>query len=134
MPALKKQCDGSHYTEMKLQPIELAYLLGTSPAFCKLAKYITRNKVDSLVDYEKAVHSIELEKELRQHAWKYKLSKWKTFFVYKILRRNLKSIEQFTDNVSIRTILHQMLLQDYDSAIMNTRLFIKAYKIKNKLL
>lgn len=67
MNALDKQVGGDHYKEQKLQPIELAYMVGGTPAFCKLAKYITRNKGDHAENIRKAIHVIELEHELRDY-------------------------------------------------------------------
>jgi DNA-binding phage protein len=43
---------------VKIQPIELAYKLGASPAFCKLAKYISRQKNDKKINLQKAIHCI----------------------------------------------------------------------------
>lgn len=66
--ALETQCDGNHYKTMKLQPIELAYKLGGTPAFCKLAKYLTREKNDKKINLQKAYHCICLEQELESWA------------------------------------------------------------------
>lgn len=64
MSALDVQIDGQHYKTMKMQPIELAYKLNGSPCFCKLAKYLTRDKGDRLTNLKKAKHCIELELDL----------------------------------------------------------------------
>ena len=50
MSALDTQIDGGHYKDVKIQPIELAYKLGASPAFCKLAKYLSRDKGDKKIN------------------------------------------------------------------------------------
>ena len=65
MSALDIQIDGEHYKNVKIQPIELAYKLGASPAFCKLAKYISRQKNDKKVNLQKAIHCIQLDMELQ---------------------------------------------------------------------
>lgn len=62
--ALDIQVSGDHYKKLKMQPIELAYRVNGSPCFTKLAKYASRRKVDRLGDLKKAIHCIQLEKEL----------------------------------------------------------------------
>lgn len=62
--ALEQQVGGSHYKDMKMQPAELAYKVGGSPMFCKLAKYLTREKGDRNMNLEKALHCIALENEM----------------------------------------------------------------------
>lgn len=62
--AIEQQVDGNHYCKLKIQPIQLAYSLNASPCFCKLAKYLTRDKDDKMIQYHKALHVIELEEEL----------------------------------------------------------------------
>lgn len=64
MSALEKQVDGTHYNKLKIQPIQLGYALNATPCFVKLAKYLTRDKDDKLVQLTKALHVIELEEEL----------------------------------------------------------------------
>ena len=64
MSALDVQIDGQHYKNVKIQPIELAYTLGASPAFCKLAKYLSREKGDKKINLQKARHCIQLELDL----------------------------------------------------------------------
>lgn len=62
--ALNSQVAGDHYKKLRLQPIELAYLVGGTPCFCKLAKYASREKVDRNIDLKKALHCVRLEKEI----------------------------------------------------------------------
>jgi len=64
MSALKEQVAGSHYKELDYQPVQLTYELGGSPLFCKVAKYLTREKGEKSEQLEKARHCIRLEKEL----------------------------------------------------------------------
>ncbi|QOI68016.1 hypothetical protein vecB_078 [Escherichia phage VEcB] len=62
--ALDIQIDGDHYKRMRMQPLELAYLIGATPCFTKLAKYACRNKGDRMINLNKAIHVIHIEKEL----------------------------------------------------------------------
>ena len=63
MSALDTQVGGSHYTDQKLQPIQLTYLLGQTPAFCKVAKYCSRIKDDMEGQVDKAIHCNQLQAE-----------------------------------------------------------------------
>jgi hypothetical protein len=65
MDALQTQIGGDHYKSLKMQPMELAYLIGGSPCFMNVTKYITRNKGDRLENLQKAYHCIQLESQLR---------------------------------------------------------------------
>jgi hypothetical protein len=60
-----KQVGGHHYTDMKLQPLMLTYMVAEGDScFCKVAKYIARAKCYD--DLQKAVDVIEKAKELRK--------------------------------------------------------------------
>ena len=63
--ALDVQIDGDHYKKQPIQPVELAYYVNGTPCFCKLAKYLTRDKGDKLVNIKKALHCIGLERDLK---------------------------------------------------------------------
>lgn len=65
MSALDTQIQGTHYKNVTLQPIEITYMLGASPAWCKLAKYLSRDKGDKKINLQKAVHCIQLDMELQ---------------------------------------------------------------------
>lgn len=65
--ALQEQIGGNHYKNLKIQPIQLAYILGATPAFCKVAKYCTRIKDDMGGQVDKAIHCVQLEKELNEY-------------------------------------------------------------------
>lgn len=67
--AAKTQVGGTHYTELSIQPIEVAYLINASPCFTKLAKYISRSKGNRLEDIDKALHVIELERNLTKRTF-----------------------------------------------------------------
>jgi hypothetical protein len=63
--ALDKQVGSDHYKIMKVQPIE--YIEANELGFClgNVVKYITRHKQKGgLEDIEKAIHYLELYKEL----------------------------------------------------------------------
>lgn len=64
MSAIDEQVGGSHYKRMTYQPIELSMEVGGTPTFCKVAKYLTRDKDDRLDNLSKARHCIQLEKEM----------------------------------------------------------------------
>lgn len=65
MSAMTQQVDGEHYLEMLIQPLELSYLIAEGDAsFCKLVKYITRNKGERKVNLEKAIHVVKLYSEI----------------------------------------------------------------------
>ena len=65
--AIDTQEGGSHYKDQKVQPMELAYYIGGTPAFCKLSKYM-RVKEDQAEDLRKAYHCIEFEEEMQYFA------------------------------------------------------------------
>lgn len=63
--AIDKQVGSDHYKVMKVQPIE--YIEANELGFClgNVVKYITRHKQKGgLEDIEKAIHYLELYKEL----------------------------------------------------------------------
>ncbi len=61
MEAAKEQVGGNHYAKLEYQPFEFAMDVGGTPAMCKVAKYLTRDKDDRLVNLRKAYHVIDLE-------------------------------------------------------------------------
>ena len=63
--AIDTQEAGNHYKNQKVQPMELSYYLGATPAFCKLSKYIGRVKENQAEDLRKAYHCIELGREVK---------------------------------------------------------------------
>jgi hypothetical protein len=63
--ALKKQVGGSHYNEMKIQPIE--FILANELGFCEgnIIKYICRYaKKGGAQDLDKVIHYVELLQEV----------------------------------------------------------------------
>jgi hypothetical protein len=112
MSGLGNQIDGQHYTAMKMQPVELAYRLYGTPCFCKLAKYLTRDKGDKLVNLNKAKHCVQLEIDLKTYAFQY------------IDNLDLLSVDSgtalintFTDNKLYREALLRMWIGDYNGAL-----------------
>lgn len=104
--ALNFQQDGDHYKTLKMQPLELAYRVNGSPCFTKLAKYASRRKVDRLGDLKKALHCIQLEKELGNPYEAIRVEK-KTFY---------ENLTQFTDSPLLWLALDEMYHGRYDSA------------------
>ena len=65
MSALEKQVSGTHYKEMKIQPIEFIHANNIPFAEANVIKYVTRWKSkNGIADLEKAKHYIELLIEL----------------------------------------------------------------------
>ena len=83
-----------------MQPVELAYRLHGSPCFCKLAKYLTRDKEDKLKNLKKAKHCIQLEVALlnKQIGTDY-------VFNYTNSNKAEELIDEFTDNIEYRKAL-----------------------------
>ena len=122
MKGLGTQVAGSHYTSMKLQPVQLAYMLYATPCFCKLAKYLTRDKGDKLTNLKKALHCIKLEQDLIEYADVY-LNPFQYFTTY-----GEDLIKQFTDNDSYRKALLHLYNQNYESAILTVEDIIRKYQ------
>jgi len=107
MSALDKQVAGNHYKNQKIQPIELAYMLGQTPAFCKVAKYATRIKDDTIQQLNKALHCIELDEDLKKYHHLYCKADYD--FAEDI-------IFEFTEDQLLRNVLTAMHLGDYVEA------------------
>lgn len=128
--ALEEQVDGSHYVNMKMQPVELAYALNASPCFCKLAKYLTREKGDKLTNLQKALHCIRLEHELVGRQGKgilYNLIRELKEVMFKQDHKEATAlINEFTDNEQIRNALSSMYTGRYHMAMLDVEEIIKA--------
>jgi hypothetical protein len=107
MSALDKQVAGNHYKNQKIQPIELAYMLGQTPAFCKVAKYATRIKDDPIQQLNKALHCIELDEDLKEYKHLYRKA------VYHFAE---DMIYKFTEDSLLRDVLISMHTGDYVEA------------------
>lgn len=71
MSALTKQIDGDHYKSLKIQPLQLSYMIaGGDSCFTKLVKYTTRKKDNPALQYEKAIHIVGLSQEVRENPYK----------------------------------------------------------------
>ena len=124
MSALANQIDGNHYKNQPIQPIELAYYLKETPCFCKLAKYLTRDKGDKKINLQKAVHCIKLEQELSGFAEGYD-----NIFDIKIVKYWLN---KFSSNQNITEALFLMNQSCYHDAIEQVELYAKSLGINLK--
>ena len=122
--ALEIQIDGQHYKKQKIQPIELAYKLGGTPAFCKLAKYLTREKNDKKVNLQKAYHCVCLEEDLKNWAnyhYEYEM------IDDKIIEDNEQMIIDFSDGMyEIEQALYEMFYRNYTKA----KFWVNRYALK----
>ena len=108
MSALNKQVAGNHYKVQKIQPIELAYILGQTPAFCKVCKYATRIKDDPVQQLNKALHCIELDREL---------SRYHKYYEFSPMEFANNHINEFTEDTLLRKVLEHMHIGQYSQAI-----------------
>ena len=125
MSALNMQVAGNHYKNQKIQPIQLAYMLGQTPAFCKVAKYATRIKDDPIQQLNKALHCIELDRDLEDYQHLY--CKVGLDFAEDM-------INEFTESVHLRGCLLAMHRGDYTSAIYYMLEMIEVGSRSNKVL
>jgi len=70
MSALDKQVGGTHYQELGRQPLEVTmdnfgYYGLNAAIYCKVNKYLTRNKGTDIEDIQKAIHCLEILLEAR---------------------------------------------------------------------
>lgn len=131
MEASKMQVDGTHYTDMPMQPIELTYLIGGTPCFCKLAKYGSRIKhSDRTIDLNKAIHCIRLEQEF--------VSKNEKIFLKNYQQPSSNSydtelamtlISIFTNDQDLRDALILMYIGEYEMAIFSVQKIISRVSV-----
>ena len=105
--AIDTQEGGSHYKDQKVQPMELAYYIGGTPAFCKLSKYM-RVKEDQAEDLRKAYHCIAFEEEMQYFA--------KLNYKYQDIDFIDYWIKRHTTNQNIRNALWCLSQFDYENA------------------
>ena len=115
--ALDMQVDGSHYKRLKIQPLELAYLIGATPCFTKLAKYTTRDKGDRIINLDKAIHCIRIEHELYVKSQEYMRKTYNIFESPSRIDQANFLIDLFSDDEDIQDALKYMLKQQYHHAI-----------------
>mgnify|MGYP006880512488 CR=1 FL=1 len=126
MEASKMQVDGTHYTDMPMQPIELTYLIGGTPCFCKLAKYGSRIKhSDRTIDLNKAIHCIRLEQEFAAKnenifLKNYKLPNYDSYDT----ELAITLINIFTSDHDLRHALIFMYIGEYEKAIVSVQKII----------
>lgn len=116
-PALSTQVDGDHYKKLKMQPLELAYLIGGTPCFTKLAKYMTRDKGDRNINLDKAIHCIQIEQELNKTSSYHIRDTYPLLSNYARLDQAHILINLFSDDVFVQTALKAMIMQNYSDAI-----------------
>jgi len=126
MSAINSQIDGSHYTEMYLQPLELTYMIGATPAFCKLAKYGSRNKGDKLINLNKALHCIKYEQEMQSRYANIMAEAYPFGFDLSKSELASKLIEIFTPNPELRSALKAMYNGEYERAIRYIEVMIES--------
>lgn len=126
MSALDTQVDGNHYKTMKLQPVELAYRLGATPCFCKLAKYLTRDKGDKLVNLQKARHCVTLEMDLKDYVDLHYIS-GATEELY-VSDKYFGIIQEFSDDLLIKEALIHMWLFKYEDTLRYVDEIISRYQ------
>ena len=110
--AIDTQEGGSHYKDQKVQPMELAYYIGGTPAFCKLSKYM-RVKEDQAEDLRKAYHCIEFEEEMQYYA--------KLNYKYQDIDFIDYWINRHTTNQNIRNALWHLSQFNYCEAKMSVK-------------
>lgn len=115
--ALNTQVDGDHYKKQKIQPIELAYLVGGTPCFTKLAKYATRDKGDRLINLDKAIHCIRIEHELYLKSPTYMKKSYPALESSERMDQAIFLIDLFSDDEDVQDALKYMLKQQYHHAI-----------------
>lgn len=65
MDPLTTQVGGTHYSDMKMQPVELAHIRGYDCCTFSILKYVSRHRVkNGRQDLEKALHFLELRRAL----------------------------------------------------------------------
>ena len=106
--ALLDQVGGNHYKNQTIQPVELAFMLGGTPTFCKVAKYCTREKDDPIEQINKSIHCVRLEQELGHFR-----------HFYGNLPRDVTyhTISLFTQDLDLLEALYLLYHGDYDLAI-----------------
>lgn len=109
--ALDFQVGGTHYTELGMQPLELAYLVNGTPCFTKVAKYLVRKKGTHKQDLQKALTCVQIEEELTNKGigLQYFAAPIDEEFV-------ISMIEKYTDVITYQMVLKDMYFGEYDKA------------------
>jgi hypothetical protein len=130
--ALKTQVDGDHYKKQKIQPIELAYLIGATPCFTKLAKYMTRDKGDRNINLDKAIHCVNIEKEIHETAMYHILDSYPLLANPARLGQAEMLINIFSEDPFVQAALKAMIRQDYDEAIAEVEALKRLLNVKHE--
>lgn len=125
MTALNTQIEGTHYTDMPLQPLELTYMIGGTPGFCKLTKYGSRDKGDKLINLNKALHCVKYEQEMQERYPSRMAESYPSSFEYSNVEVANKLIEIFTKDDLLADAMKAMYRGDYDIAIRIVELMIE---------
>nr|DAY73833.1 MAG TPA: hypothetical protein [Caudoviricetes sp.] len=115
--ALNIQIDGDHYKRLKMQPLELAYLIGGTPCFTKLAKYIIRDKGDRLINLDKAIHCINIERDICASAPHYLRSNYTLLASQEKKEQAEILINMYSEDPFVQAALKAMIHQDYFAAV-----------------
>lgn len=109
MGVFDKQVGGDHYSRLKIQPLQLAYLVADGDScFCKVAKYLSRDKDDRQEDVQKAIDVLIKASELRKSGVEVTHYKRKMIGEFS---------DQFEDAPFIAVVLLSFLSANYDKAI-----------------
>ncbi len=110
--ATDNQVGGDHYKKLAMQPVEIAYLIGATPMWMNICKYITRDKYDMREDYAKAIHCVELEFELMEPRCKKYIAELVPFD-----HTDIKQFAaQFDNNEFVDKVLQDVFFGRYKSA------------------
>ena len=63
-PASSRQVGGDHYTSMAIQPLEFSMANGLNACQHTAVKYICRTKGSRIEDIDKAIHTLQLWREM----------------------------------------------------------------------
>jgi hypothetical protein len=63
-PASSRQVGGDHYLNMKIKPLEFSMANNLNAAQHTAIKYICRTKNNRIEDIDKAIHTLELWREM----------------------------------------------------------------------
>jgi len=113
MNSLNRQVAGTHYLNITYQPVQLTFDVNGTCTFCKVAKYISREKDDMVEQINKAIHCVELEKDLLKPHTYYPKGRSGTWAATKCIE-NFSN--QFVQREIFNIILMSMMVQNYELA------------------
>lgn len=111
MSVLLQQEGGDHYSKLTIQPFDLGYKVCEGDSgFVKVAKYITRDKEDMVLQINKAIHVVRMAEVLRDDRVFFAEAHWK----YTMLT---DFAEQFKYARTIREALWLYAIGEYHQCI-----------------